>query len=275
MSNVRVTNIHENEVEWRSEQEAWNNRSEFFVELYDKQERAAQVTNFIDFLKKHNLLPVPGGRTLDVGCGVGDYSLGLAKLGYQATGIDLSNGMIAGARKIAEKEDLDLDLYVGPWSETTREELGWERQFDLSYSFFCPVMFDMNNIEALTKTSRNACLFVGFAGRQDTIVDALYEHFYGQKDDFKWQANVDDVIATVKKVGQDVAVEYVNVPEVEFFTEEEALRYFTMRLHSEEWGTEEAMRAEILPLLAPYRTEDGRIRNTSEDKVAWVSWRVK
>lgn len=136
-------------------------------------------------------------------------------------------------------------------------------------------MFDMNNIEALTKTSRNACLFVGFAGRQDTIVDALYEHFYGQKDDFKWQANVDDVIATVKKVGQDVAVEYVNVPEVEFFTEEEALRYFTMRLHSEEWGTEEAMRAEILPLLAPYRTEDGRIRNTSEDKVAWVSWRVK
>ena len=48
-----------------------------------------------------------------------------------------------------------------------------------------------------------------------------------------------------------------------------------MRLHSEEWGTEEAMRAEILPLLAPYRTEDGRIRNTSEDKVAWVSWRVK
>lgn len=183
--------------------------------------------------------------------------------------------MIAGARKIAEKEDLDLDLYVGPWSETTREELGWERQFDLSYSFFCPVMFDMNNIEALTKTSRNACLFVGFAGRQDTIVDALYEHFYGQKDDFKWQANVDDVIATVKKVGQDVAVEYVNVPEVEFFTEEEALRYFTMRLHSEEWGTEEAMRAEILPLLAPYRTEDGRIRNTSEDKVAWVSWRVK
>lgn len=162
------------------------------------------------------MLPVPGGRTLDVGCGVGDYSLGLAKLGYQATGIDLSNGMIAGARKIAEKEDLDLDLYVGPWSETTREELGWERQFDLSYSFFCPVMFDMNNIEALTKTSRNACLFVGFAGRQDTIVDALYEHFYGQKDDFKWQANVDDVIATVKKVGQDVAVEYVNVPEVEF-----------------------------------------------------------
>ena len=52
MSNVRVTNIHENEVEWRSEQEAWNNRSEFFVELHDKQERAAQVTNFIDFLEK-------------------------------------------------------------------------------------------------------------------------------------------------------------------------------------------------------------------------------
>lgn len=51
MSNVRVTNIHEDEAAWRAERDAWNNRSEFFVELHEKQERTAQVTHFIDFLK--------------------------------------------------------------------------------------------------------------------------------------------------------------------------------------------------------------------------------
>lgn len=274
MSNTTVTNVNSNSEEWQVEREAWNSRSEFFVELHEKIERTAQVDYFISFLKEHNLLPATGGRTLDIGCGVGDYALGLAKLGYKATGIDLSTGMIEGGRQLAEKENLDLDLYVAPWSEVTRLSLGWDKDFDLTYSFFCPVMFDAQNIEAMTRTSRNKCLLVAFAGRQDTIVDALTEHFYGV-DDFDWQANIDGVLQTAKAVGEDVKVAYITTPEEEFFTEEEALRYFTMRLHSEGWGTVEAMKEQILPLLAPYRQADGRIRNTSEDKVAWISWSVK
>ena len=31
--------------DWRDEQEAWNNRSKFFVELHNRADRKAQVTN--------------------------------------------------------------------------------------------------------------------------------------------------------------------------------------------------------------------------------------
>ena len=87
---------------WRDEQDAWNHRSEYFVEMHNREDRKAQVTEFLAYVKDENLLPATGGRTLDVGCGVCDYALGLAREGYQATGIDLSDGMIRGAKQLAE-----------------------------------------------------------------------------------------------------------------------------------------------------------------------------
>ena len=37
--------------DWRDEQEAWNNRSKFFVELHNRADRKAQVTDFLAFLR--------------------------------------------------------------------------------------------------------------------------------------------------------------------------------------------------------------------------------
>lgn len=100
--------------DWRDEQDAWNNRSTFFVELHNREDRKAQVTNFISFVKEENLLPLAGASVLDVGCGVCDYALGLAREGYKATGIDLSDGMIRGAKQLADREGLDVSLYIAP-----------------------------------------------------------------------------------------------------------------------------------------------------------------
>ena len=65
--------------DWRDEQASWNNRSKFFVELHNRADRKAQVTDFLSFLKDEHLLPPNGGTALDIGCGVGDYALGLAR----------------------------------------------------------------------------------------------------------------------------------------------------------------------------------------------------
>ena len=52
-------------------------------------------------------------RILDVGTGTGFLSLSLAEIGHEVVGIDLSEGMISSARKIADDRGLDLDLMVG------------------------------------------------------------------------------------------------------------------------------------------------------------------
>lgn len=63
----------------------------------------------IEFL--HKLLKLPkGAKILDIGCGTGRHSIGLAKRGYKMTGLDQSSGMLAQAKKFAEDAGVDIKL---------------------------------------------------------------------------------------------------------------------------------------------------------------------
>jgi hypothetical protein len=53
-----------------------------------------------------------GVNVLDCACGIGTQSLGLAKLGYQVTGSDLSAGAIRRARVEASVRGLSVPFYV-------------------------------------------------------------------------------------------------------------------------------------------------------------------
>lgn len=58
-----------------------------------------------------------GDRILDIGCGVGRHSLGLAANEIKVTGIDLSPDMLAIARKKAEKAKLNVEFIEGDASK--------------------------------------------------------------------------------------------------------------------------------------------------------------
>ena len=63
--------------------------------------------------------PAGGMKILDVGCGTGNFSLKLARLGCLVTGIDLSKKMLAAAREKAEKESLSMDFHLMDGAEMT------------------------------------------------------------------------------------------------------------------------------------------------------------
>ncbi|PKK89769.1 MAG: cyclopropane-fatty-acyl-phospholipid synthase [Candidatus Wallbacteria bacterium HGW-Wallbacteria-1] len=64
-------------------------------------------------------------QVLDIGCGTGRHSLGLAGRKIRMTGIDLSHDMLSRARKFAGEQNLDIEFHQGDASQ-----LRLDREFD-------------------------------------------------------------------------------------------------------------------------------------------------
>jgi SAM-dependent methyltransferase len=81
-----------------------------------------------DYLTEIGVKP---SHLLDMACGEGSLAVGMAKLGYQVTGIDQSQRMIALAKERASKEGVDVTFFV----EDMRS-LPYQGKFSLVTCFF-------------------------------------------------------------------------------------------------------------------------------------------
>jgi cyclopropane fatty-acyl-phospholipid synthase-like methyltransferase len=79
----------------------------------------------VDFLITELNL-TPGQSVLDVGCGTGRHSIELAKRGFAVTGLDVSAGMLAEAKKHAAAANVDIT-----WIEANAAEFRFDRKYDV------------------------------------------------------------------------------------------------------------------------------------------------
>jgi cyclopropane fatty-acyl-phospholipid synthase-like methyltransferase len=78
----------------------------------------------VDFIIEELKLP-PGSRILDVGCGTGRHSVGLARRGYLMTGLDISSGMLDEAGKPANEANVKVE-----WIHADATEFKSNNTFD-------------------------------------------------------------------------------------------------------------------------------------------------
>jgi len=75
-----------------------------YLALYPHRDRA-EAREAVELLHRATG-PAPGDRVLDLGCGAGRHLVELCRLGYQATGLDLSMPMLEAARSAAAEPTL-------------------------------------------------------------------------------------------------------------------------------------------------------------------------
>lgn len=75
-------------------------------ERYSKEEPDETVVNFVAFLKKRS----KDMRLLDLGCGAGRHTVYMAKQGFEAHGIDISETGLSLAKERLKRQNLDVYL---------------------------------------------------------------------------------------------------------------------------------------------------------------------
>lgn len=82
-----------------------------FAELYDELFDPAMYDQWLDFVAER--VAPTSGELLDLACGSGRLGVLLAQKGYQVSGLDLSEDMLALAAKHAAEADVALPLMAG------------------------------------------------------------------------------------------------------------------------------------------------------------------
>ncbi|PKK83611.1 MAG: cyclopropane-fatty-acyl-phospholipid synthase [candidate division Zixibacteria bacterium HGW-Zixibacteria-1] len=92
-----------------SDKKGWKDFFNGFAPLYMNESFTRNTVKEVDFIIEE-LAIKPGSRILDIGCGTGRHSVELARRGYKMTGVDWSSGMLAMAKKAAEKAGVEVEL---------------------------------------------------------------------------------------------------------------------------------------------------------------------
>ncbi len=117
-------------------------RTDFGHEVYDRWyleqgsynfETPAFVRRHFPFYEKALLLS-KDDKILEAGCGIGSYAREFARRGYHVVGMDMSSNFLSEARKITQRENLEIEYVLGDYNE-----MGFEEKFSVIFfegSFF-------------------------------------------------------------------------------------------------------------------------------------------
>ncbi len=95
--------------------EEWFDRAEYkLVYQHRDRDEAYKILSLIQNL----VSPKTGSSILDIGCGRGRHAIVLAEAGFSVTGVDLSAGSIADARKASAAAGIDVSFEIGDMRNT-------------------------------------------------------------------------------------------------------------------------------------------------------------
>lgn len=150
--------------------------------VYDHLMADAPYESWVEFLcREKERFQAPGIRVLDLGCGTGELSIRMIKQGFDVTGVDLSENMLAVAAERAGEEGLVLPLFQQDMSK-----LEGLPSFDI-VTIFCDSLNYLSTPEEVKKTFCQVYRHLNPGGLFLFDVHSTYqiEHIYSNQT-FTW-----------------------------------------------------------------------------------------
>lgn len=146
-----------------------------FAYLYDELMRDAPYGEWVKFVKemlvKYNINEAP--QLLDLACGTGELSVRFAKEGFQVTGVDLSEDMLAVAQAKAESQGERI-----PFFRQNMAELEGQGQFDV-IGIFCDSLNYLETEEEVIDTFSSVFQHLRSGGLFFFDVHSIYKLSHG------------------------------------------------------------------------------------------------
>lgn len=150
----------------------------------------------------------PGDAILDVGCGMGQYSMLFAHDAIKVRGLDISADILGLLRDDASRKGIsNIDVAISKWDDYASTE-----KYDLVFSSFCPAVNGPAELLKMERHSRRSCCYVASAGGGARgVLYEIWEALTGETfsgDGYKVSYPLEMLRACGRK------------PEIKYFTEE-------------------------------------------------------
>ncbi|HMK48120.1 MAG TPA: methyltransferase domain-containing protein [Methanocella sp.] len=155
--------------------EFWDVKAAAYEDHETRQESVR--ADVIRYLARAGLL-VPGDRVLDVGCGPGTYTVHLARICGETTGLDISSEMLNRmSEKSAASGFVDIRSVRSPWESFSTGDI-----YDLVFSAFCPAIRSRETLLKMALHSRRGCCYLtGGSICQPGAMTELHESLTGRR----------------------------------------------------------------------------------------------
>jgi SAM-dependent methyltransferase len=122
-----------------------------FAYLYDELMKDAPYDEWVKFVKDRCMkYDIAGTRLLDLACGTGELSIRLAQDGFQVTGVDLSEDMLAVAQAKGDAKGVRI-----PFFQQNMADLEGQGEFDV-IGIFCDSLNYLQTEQEVIATFSNA-----------------------------------------------------------------------------------------------------------------------
>lgn len=250
-------------------QKFWDLRAEEFNDIKDKQKEKDELIDLLinkGFINKEY-------NVLDIGCGTGKYILEFARIGKDATGIDISPNMIKYAKENAKNMNLsNVSFEIIPWQELDVNKIKWNKKFDFVFASMSPAINSKETLLKMMEVSKKYCFMSGFVYRKDKIKDELVKRIIGENSNKSINKNIYCAFNILWNMGIYPEITYKNVVWNKEISCDKAIEMYTILLQG--LVKKDDLIKEKIKSYIEKISYNGKIEEIIEAKIAWMLWRI-